>query len=262
MSKSCFPNRHMRPEEYALWNVSRSLSHESGLLYFDGPEIAALFEDTGKDRIYRAAKALTEKGWFKLLAPKRRNPTTGLWLPSQYNVLSSEEWAKEHPHECGVSIPQNANGSLSEPFLKTRTSIPQNAKYLDKEDSEEKRYDAARNAAVSALRLFHQDSDLFGEEAFNLLRWILYRAARAGKVPQNVKYYTVSKGRFLEQYGGSYSTLLAQAAGDRFDKFTRDFLAEKSPDLLAWLEDKETEMYETEIREAPDLSDPLDDVPF
>jgi hypothetical protein len=76
---NCFANIHMRPEEYALWDVSRRLSHQSGVLYFDGRDIAKLFQHTAKNRIYRAAKALIEKGWYEVISPATRDRRTGLF---------------------------------------------------------------------------------------------------------------------------------------------------------------------------------------
>jgi len=138
----CFANRHMRPEEYALWDVSRKLSYETGVLYFDGRDFANLFERTGKDRVYRAAEGLIKKGWYEVIAPARRDPRTGLFLAAQYRVVSPEEWTALHPHTCVTlpeSSPQNpGNESLKpeRPVLKTRMTSPQNATYSDKEDFE------------------------------------------------------------------------------------------------------------------------------
>src|SRR5260370_18166258 len=108
-SKKCFANRHMTPEEYALWDVSRQLSHQTGTLYFDGRAMAEQFEGTSKSRIYRLAKRLLDKGWYELIAPSVRDKRTGLFSSTQYRVLSADEWAVRHPHVCAVaeSSPQN-----------------------------------------------------------------------------------------------------------------------------------------------------------
>ena len=87
------------PATDTLWNLCRSLSRETGVLYFDGEQFATYFEDTGRYKIYQAVRALTEKGWFKLLVPRTRTKT-GVWAASQYKVLSAEEWAGQHPHLC------------------------------------------------------------------------------------------------------------------------------------------------------------------
>jgi hypothetical protein len=156
----CFANVHMRPEEYAVWDLSRRLSHQSGILYFDGREIAKLFEHTSKDRIYRAARGLVKKGWFEVIAAAARDRRTGLYSCSQYRVLSAEEWAKKHPHVCVAlaessprsetgessretgtgSSPQNANDQSlkrERPVPETRMTSPQNETYLDKENLEQ-----------------------------------------------------------------------------------------------------------------------------
>jgi len=156
--QTCFPNVHMRPEEYALWDLSRKLAHQTGVLYFDGREMAKRFRDTAKDRIYRAARSLVEAGWFEVIAPAARDGRTGLYSCTQYHVLSSEEWAKNHPHVC-VTIPasspeaetgtgpQNATGGIQSskcdrhqslkrerPVPEMRMTSPYNATYSDKEN--------------------------------------------------------------------------------------------------------------------------------
>jgi len=114
----CFPNHHMRPEEYALWDVSRSLAHKTGVLYFDGREMAKRFKATAKNRIYRAARGLVEEGWFEVIADHARDKRTGLYSCTRYRVLSAEDWARKHPHDC-VTLP------ASSPEIETGTS-PQN----------------------------------------------------------------------------------------------------------------------------------------
>jgi hypothetical protein len=153
----CFANRHMSMGEFALWSVCRSLAYKyGGLLYFDGQDVALMFEKTGKDKVYRLAKSLVKKGWFVRVRKRSRNPITGLWKRSEYQILSAEEWAKKHPHKCspqhpqnrGQTIPQNANGPFPEmrmdhsleckhPFPEMQLSIPQNATDIDTEYLEE-----------------------------------------------------------------------------------------------------------------------------
>lgn len=153
----CFPNLHMRPEEYALWDVSRKLSHETGVLYFDGRDLAKLFEGAGKDRVYRAAKSLIEKGWYEVITPARRDPRTGLFLPAQYRVLSPEQWATLHRHICGTLLESslqsetgNQSSKRERPVLKTRMTSPQNATYSDKENYEEEIMKKRESAACSS----------------------------------------------------------------------------------------------------------------
>jgi hypothetical protein len=153
----CYANFHMCPEEYALWSVSRRLSRKTGILYFDGRKFAKYFEDTGKDRVYRAARGLWRKGWFELIAPAVRDKRTGLFSSTQYRVLSEEEWATLNPHVCVPAVdaeqwmkdlaqpspedatgtgPQNETGEADDQSLKpeqpvpiTRMTSPQNATY-------------------------------------------------------------------------------------------------------------------------------------
>jgi hypothetical protein len=114
----CFANRHMTPEEYGVWDVCRSVSHKTGTLYFDGRTIAGYFDGTGKDVIYRIVKRLVKKGWL-LVQVAGRNTRNGLYVPTQYEVLSPEQWAEDHPHDCVPSEPEESSresqtGSLSE----------------------------------------------------------------------------------------------------------------------------------------------------
>jgi hypothetical protein len=150
MSKNkCFANRHMTPEEYALWDVSRQISHHTGTLYFDGRAMAARFADTKKDCIYRIARALVTKGWYEVISPRTRNKRTGLYAPAQYRVLSAEEWAKNHPHEClmpsesSLEIQtgnqsgkqdRHQSGNPEPPVWKSRTSCLEIQTYSDKEN--------------------------------------------------------------------------------------------------------------------------------
>jgi hypothetical protein len=71
----------MRTTEYALWNLCRSLSHKTGVLYFDGELFATHFENTGKNKIYNAAKGLVKNGWFKPLVERSRTKM-GTWVAS------------------------------------------------------------------------------------------------------------------------------------------------------------------------------------
>jgi len=110
----CFTNYHLTPAEFGLWEICRSLSHQTGILYFNGPGIAARFKDTGKNTIYNIAAALTQKGWLRLLKDSVRR-RDGMFSPRQYRVLTHEEWATEHPNQCGLTVPEIGNGTKS-PF--------------------------------------------------------------------------------------------------------------------------------------------------
>jgi len=145
----CFPNRHLRPEEYALWDLSRKLAHQTGVLYFDGREMAERFADTKKDCIYRIARALVRKGWYEVISPSTRNKRTGLYASAQYHVLSAEEWTKKHPHDCVTPTEssleiqtgnqsgkrdRHQSGNPEPPVWKSRTSSLEIQTYSDKEN--------------------------------------------------------------------------------------------------------------------------------
>jgi hypothetical protein len=103
----------MTPEEYGLWDVCRSVSHKTGTLYFDGRTIAGYFSGTGKDVIYRIVKSLVKKGWL-LVQVAGRNSRNGLYVPTQYQVLSPEQWTEDHAHDCLASDPEEARVSSRE----------------------------------------------------------------------------------------------------------------------------------------------------
>jgi hypothetical protein len=248
MSKSkCFANRHMTPEEYALWDVSRQISHQTGTLYFDGRAMATQFAGTSKSRIYRLAKRLLDKGWYELIAPRVRDKRTGLFSSTQYRVLSPDEWAERHPHVCAVSSPQNGTGIQSSkwehPVPKLGMTSPQNGTYIVKENiAKEKRYDtAALKAAQSAYSLFCQDWD--EQDAFRLLLWTLYRAASAGQIPQTLDYYEKADVNFRQQYDGADNIL--DSADDRFEKHACRFIEAHDPNLLHWLEETSKRLEQT-----------------
>lgn len=122
-TSQCFAHNHMTAVEYAVWSVCRALSQGNGkgTLYFSGPKIAERFRSMSKNTPYGVAKSLVESGWFKLLkAPTFRS--NGTFSPTQYTVLSHEEWASEHPGCC--SDPSHVEGMVSTPFPPDVTPFP------------------------------------------------------------------------------------------------------------------------------------------
>lgn len=266
--RRCFANFHMRPEEYALWDVSRSLSRETGILYFDGRKMAARFEGGSKSRMYRIAKQLLEKGWYEVIAPGVRDRRTGLYTSTQYHVLSAEEWAARYPHVCGADAhPENGSGARGtangpvratsgretqqHPVPSTGTASPQNGTYSAKENSaEEKRYDTASAALNAAQAAYREFSENMGDDqrAFAKLLWILYRAASPSdvlnhvpQIPQTLTYYRTADSNFEGQYEYGQECILERAY-DRFSKHAARFIQAKSPELLAWLCKKSAEL--------------------
>ena len=95
----CYAHNHLTMNEYALWDVARSLSYGDGVLYFNGRNIAARFKGADKSTMYRLAKSLLDQGWFVVLKDTTRR-RDGTWSPRQYRVLSHAEWAAAHPTAC------------------------------------------------------------------------------------------------------------------------------------------------------------------
>jgi hypothetical protein len=95
----CYPHHHMTAAQYGFWDVCRSLAHKNKILFFNGRSIAERFQGMSKSTAYLLAEALTEGGWLKLVKDSTRRKD-GTFSPKQYQVLSHEEWAAEHPEGC------------------------------------------------------------------------------------------------------------------------------------------------------------------
>jgi hypothetical protein len=102
-TQQCYSHRHMPAVAYAVHNVCLSWSRKSGILYFDGPKIAAQFEKMSKSTAYRCGELLQERGWFILLKDKERR-WDGTWSPRHYRVLTHEEWTEQHPGQCKAPV--------------------------------------------------------------------------------------------------------------------------------------------------------------
>jgi hypothetical protein len=104
---------------------------------------------------------------------------------------------------------------------------------------------SSHSPAVLAVEKAFQE---FGanEEAFNLLLWVIYRAANPKKpkkpqIPQTPEYYTKSAENFQSQHGEQGDQVLENAV-DRFQKHAGAFVKERCPELLTWLETKWKEL--------------------
>lgn len=106
-SKKCFANCHMSPEEYGFWDICRQLSYKfKGKLIFDGRTIAEYFNGTGKNTAYRLANRLRTLGWFVCTKESKRGKD-GLWVSTEYRVLSHEEWVKMNDAKhCKTPVPE------------------------------------------------------------------------------------------------------------------------------------------------------------
>ena len=92
----CFAHDHMTCAEYGLWTLGRELSHKTGVLYFDGRNMAARFRRGGKTAMYDHMHALIASGWFVVLEPRKRK-ANGQWSAHALRILSHDEWAAAHP---------------------------------------------------------------------------------------------------------------------------------------------------------------------
>jgi hypothetical protein len=110
---TCFAHHHMTPAEYGFWQLCFDISHKTSLLYFDGRNMVKRFAGTkrnglSKDYFYGLADTLTDKGWFLLLEPRRRN-SAGRYTASKYRVLSHADWVAKH----GVTTCKEAPDDIS-----------------------------------------------------------------------------------------------------------------------------------------------------
>jgi hypothetical protein len=103
----CHANLHMTPEEFAYWEVWRSLTfHTDHLLEFSSKDASFLFDATrpqGVNRPGAIRRALMERGWMKETRAPFQDKVSGQFLPPQYYVLSHEEWAAAHPEGCEMA---------------------------------------------------------------------------------------------------------------------------------------------------------------
>lgn len=113
-TQKCHANYHHTPAENGFWNVCRAMSHDSGLLYFDGRTMVKHFRvkprnGLSKDYFYSLLKSLIDTGWYEQVEPRRRNPASGFWMAGVYRVLSHDEWiARFGKDQC---FPNNFDAS-------------------------------------------------------------------------------------------------------------------------------------------------------
>ncbi len=98
----------MTLKEFGLWNSLRSVSHNSGLIHFDGRQIATQFHGVSKSTIYRVRDSLLTGGWL-VMSKGPKKMATVIYSSAEYQALSHDEWAKLHPGLCNVEwMPTNA----------------------------------------------------------------------------------------------------------------------------------------------------------
>lgn len=103
----CFAHCHLSASEYGFYDVCRSLSHKTGVLYFDGRDIAGRFGSMAPSTAYNLAARLVKKGWLVLTKDSQRL-SSGRFSARHYRVLSHEEWAAEHPRRCRPPVQDSA----------------------------------------------------------------------------------------------------------------------------------------------------------
>lgn len=92
----CSAEYHLAREVTGLaivvYNLALRLSHKSGVFNAAASSVAHYF-DYSIDSVQKAYRQLRESGYFEELARPNGRPT-------EYRVLTHDEWAKQHPHMC------------------------------------------------------------------------------------------------------------------------------------------------------------------
>lgn len=174
----CFPNCHMTPKEFGVWNYLRSVSHESGIAYLSGDQIAECFADTGGDAIYDTINRLKSKGWIKISSPSYRNDH-GVWVARGGFILDHARWVEEfgsaecrpvaksrQVQETNLSVNPDLSENSASPVAKSRHScrgIPNNIE-VDLEVDSEKVVGVEKTPLRSS-----SSQNLTGKETANIL---------------------------------------------------------------------------------------------
>jgi hypothetical protein len=109
----CYANLHLTPEEYGYWNLFRMLSHKTGRLEFGGRHVIKYFDReegraTGVNKPGAIRQSLVALGWLKCTREANTvRMLNGQYAPPQYEVLSHEQWAAEHPGACAKRLALN-----------------------------------------------------------------------------------------------------------------------------------------------------------
>lgn len=102
---TCYARRHMSMAASTYYEYALVVSHKSGLFYSHDRRDAEQFGEEGVSptTILSLRSWLENHGWFVPLdkrTKRKRNPTTGLYLPIRYRVLSHDQWVAAHPGKC------------------------------------------------------------------------------------------------------------------------------------------------------------------
>lgn len=109
MTKKCFDNKHMTIAQFGFLCLARSLSSQSGVLYFDGRKFGHNFAGgsangrASRTPMYRMVRELTAMGWLEPLTESVRD-AYGKFSPATFRVLTHDEWVAKHPGCCNLEV--------------------------------------------------------------------------------------------------------------------------------------------------------------
>jgi hypothetical protein len=133
----------MTPKEFGVWNYLRSVSHESGIAYLSGDQIAECFANTCGDAIYDTINRLKSKGWIKVFSPSYRNDH-GAWVARGGIVLDHAQWVEQFGSaDCrpvgkslqvtgtNLSVNPDLSGNRPSPVAKSRPACRETANNIE-----------------------------------------------------------------------------------------------------------------------------------
>ena len=100
---NCFAHSHMTMRQYGLYTRIRELQNKFGFVYFDGDDLAAGFQSTSRDSVFRDCKALIGLGFFEEIGARNRKKD-GTWEARKIQAITHKQWAEKHPSSCTSAI--------------------------------------------------------------------------------------------------------------------------------------------------------------
>jgi hypothetical protein len=227
------------------------------------PGLNQLCHDTGlsRSRVSQYRNSLVEKGGLVQVGKARGengifgSPRFRVCIPNRDSKTRHGENAVRQKHgtaKSSFTVTRKRDAPCRENETRSRTNE------VEPEGKKEKRYDAqdAKTASWGHRVSSHPPAVLAVEEAFqkfggdgeafNLVLWVLYRAAKPKEpkkpqIPQTLDYYTTSAENFNSQHE-EWGDRVLENSVERFQKHAGAFVKEKCPELFGWLDSKWKEL--------------------
>lgn len=101
VDRTCSARQHLSLEEWGLLeDCTRVTRGGKNPFFLDGRAVASRFCRTNKNTVYRVVKLLESNGWLVKIGGGSRNKKTGMYAPTQYRIVSHEEWVKGDGRSC------------------------------------------------------------------------------------------------------------------------------------------------------------------